>query len=616
MKSAEPRVLAAVALVLCASCAPAPLPDRGLVAPLAIGPATPPRPAPTPGPEAPPRAPDDLELLVRVSDPEQLARVISSFVPSGLAASVDPAQLVVTLLGRKLGSLVDLARPIDVTSNTGSSFVVSMAVKQDAEANLGQGLVLREEGGLLRIGKLADSPSESDRFACAFSGASGPATTRLLCATDEAALTGSAPYLTRNVASEPLDTDLRLTLPGHALREKKGATTKAMGDAASARLAEGLVERFLAEVDRLDVNVRFGAAAIELGLDLRLTTRTSMVAQVLVTRTAPAPPSPMFYRLPGDALFALHTTGALAEDIAPLRRALADNIEETLVQDGYRADKTHEFREKIESLLLTGGPLVVGIGVAGGRDGAEKALAAFDSSTPAEQPRAEAKARTSLVPWFMVAVEEPAEKWTTGMREVVRRGQEAEKTRRPGGKSTTPHDPDGDHFDLRIGALDPSLKLPKSSLHVEVLIASRTKGKRPSRIAHLFIVPRGSGTWIGYSEDVSAISSRLRLAVDDAVETGTLSRSEEAKSLRSRPALGAGLFSLSGLGLLTAKTATGDDLRRASRNALRTANVSAHGSTSLTWTGTADPTPGALRFSLGAELTPQLTTEVLRMLGM
>ena len=106
------------------------------------------------------------------------------------------------------------------------------------------------------------------------------------------------------------------------------------------------------------------------------------------------------------------------------------------------------------------------------------------------------------------------------------------------------------------------------------------------------------------------------LAVNDTVETRTLSRSEEAKSLRSRPALGAGLFSLSGIGLLTAKTATGDDLRRASRNALRTANVGAHGNSLLTWTGTADPTPGALRFSLGAELTPQTTTEVLRTLGM
>lgn len=616
MKSSEGRMLAAVALLVGASCAPGPLPDRGVVAPLAIGPATPVRPPPPPRPEAPPRAPDDLELLVRVSDPEQLARSVASIVPSGVAASLDPAQLVVTLLGRKLGSLVDLAQPIDVTSHTGSSFVVSMAVKQDAEAKLGQGLVLREEGGLLRIGKLDDSPAESDRFACAFSGAAGPATTRLLCATDEAALKGSASYLTRNVASEPLDTDLRMTLPGRVLREKRDATTKAIGDAASARLGEGLVERFLAEIDRLDVNVRFGSAAIELGVDLRLSARQSMLAQVLVARSVAAPPSGMFYRLPSDALFALHTTGALGEDIAPLRKALADNIEETLVHDGYRADRTRELRERIESLLLTGGPLVVGAGVTGGRDGAEKALAAFDSSTPSEQARAEAKARASLVPWVLVAVEEPSEKWTAGMRDVVRRVQEADKTRRPGSKSTTPLDPDGDHVDVRIGTLDPNLKLPKDSLHVEVLIAPRTKGKRPARTAHLFVVPKGSGTWLGYSEDVTAISSRLRLAVDDTVETGTLSRSEEAKSLRSRPALGAGLFSLAGIGHLSVKTSTADDLRRASRSATRAANLGAHGNTSLTWTASADATPGAVRFSVGAELTPQLTAEVIRMLGM
>lgn len=341
-----------------------------------------------------------------------------------------------------------------------------------------------------------------------------------------------------------------------------------------------------------------------------------MVAQVLVSRSTAAAPSRAFYRLPADALFALHTTGALAEDIAPLRKALADSLEGTLVEDGYRADKTHELRTRIESLLLTGGPLVVGAGVAGGREGAERALAALDSSTTSEPARAETKARAALLPWVMIGVEEPAEKWTTGLREIVRRGQEADKTRRPDSKSSSPRDPSGDHVDLRVGTLDPSLKLPKDALHLEVLIAPRTKGQRPTRTAHLFVVPKGSATWIGYSEDVSAIGARLRLAIDDTTEAGTLSRTEEAAALRSRPALGAGLVSLAGIEYLVAQTTTASDLRRAAKNAVRGASLGARGNQTLTWTATADATPGSVRFSLGTQITPLVASDVIHRLGM
>ena len=618
MKSSEARKLVVVALVLGAGCGPAPVPDRGPSVPLAIGPAAPPRPVLPPAPEVLPRAPEDLGLLVRVSDPEQLARDVVAILPSSAAATaLEPAQLVMMLLGRKLGALVDMSQPIDVTSNADSAFVVSMAVKQDAEAKLGDGLVLREEGGLLHIGK-ADAPqAEAGRMgACAFASAAGRATTRLVCASDEAALNRSAAYLARNVAAEPLDVDARVTLPGRILRDKRDSTAKAIGEAASARLGAALVERFLEEIERVDANVRFGNAGIEVGLDLRLSARTSMLSQVLVSRSAPAVPPRAFYRLPVDALLALHTTGALGEDIAPLRRALADNIEGTLVQDGYRADKSHELRERIESLLFTGGPLVVGAGVAGGREGAERALAAFDSASPPELARSEAMARGALLPWVLIGVEEPGSKWTTGLRELVRRGQEADKTRRPGSTSSSPRDPDGDHVDIRIGTLDPSLKLPKDALHVEVLIAPRTKGKRPTRTAHLFVVPKGTGTWLGYSEDMSAIASRLRLAVDDTTEAGTLSRSSEATSLRSRPALGAGLFSLAGIGHFATKTTTADDLRRASRNVSRAASLGAHGNQMLTWVATADPTPGSVRVSLATEVSRPTAADVLRLLGM
>jgi hypothetical protein len=618
MKSSQARTLAVAMLVLGAGCGPAPVADRTASAPLAIGPVSAPRAPSPPLPEAPPHAPEDLGLLVRVSDPEQLARDVLTILPSSAAAAaLDPTQLATVLLGADLGGLVDLAQPIDVTSSANSSFVVSMAVKQDAEPKLGAGRVLREEGGLLHIGTPDDPRAASGRMgACAFAGAAGRATTRLVCASDEAALAAFAAYLTRNVAAEPLDVDARVTVPGRIFRDKRDATARAIGDAASARLGTALVERFLDEIERVDGNVRFGRTGVELGLDVRLAARQSMLARVLVPRTAPTVPSRTFYRLPADALFALHTTGALAEDLAPLRKALAENLESSLVADGYQADKTRQLRERIESLVLTGGPLVLGAGVAAGRDGADKALAAFDSASPSERTRTETKARAALVRWVMLAVEEPSERWTAGLREIVRRGQEADKTRRPGSQSSSPRDPDGDHVDVRIGTLDPSLKLPKDTLHLEVLIAPRTRGKRPTRTAHIFVVPKGTSTWLGYSEDLLAITSRLRLALDDTTEAGTLARSEEAASLRSRPALAAGLVSLAGIGYLASSTATADELRRAARSSARAASLGAHGQPSLTWSASADSTPGAIRISVVTEVTRPTAADLLRLLGL
>lgn len=405
-----------------------------------------------------------------------------------------------------------------------------------------------------------------------------------------------------------------MTLPGRLLRERRDSTAKAIGDAASARLGHELVARFLAEVERIDGDLRFTGAGVEIGLDLRLSARTSMLSRVLVPASKPAPPPPAFYRLPADAIVALHTTGALPEDLAPLRKALADNIEGALVQDGYQADKTHALRERIEGLLFTGGPLVVGVGVAGGREGAEKALAALDDARDAK--RAESQARGALMPWLMLQVDEPAEKWTQGLRDIVRRADEADKTRKPGSKSTVPHAPDGDHVDVRVGTLDPGLRLPHDALHLEVLLTPYAKAARPTRKAHLFVVPKGGATWIGYCEDGAAIASRLRVALDDATEIGTLSKSTEAVSLRKRSALGAGIVALGTVAYLAAPARTLADLREAARAMSGAASRGAAGTETVTWTLTADTTPGAVRVSLLGLTTRQTAADALQRLGL
>jgi len=613
--------VAAVAFSMACGGGPAPVPAAP--ASLPLGPATvAPAPAP-PKAEAAPRAPEDLALLVRVNDPEQLAREILSVLPASAAPAasmLDPKQLVQVLLGKRLGELVDLTQPIDVASvGREPSFVVSLAVKPEAEARLGDGLVLREEGGLLHVGKPDEgNDGRSPMSACAFTAASGHASTRLVCASDAATLESSARYLARTVASEPFDADARVTLPGRILRDKRDATTRALGDAASARLGTALVERFVDEIERVDADLRFAGARVELSFDLRLNGRESMLSRVLVPKSSPAPPPRAFYRLPSDSLLALHTTGALPDDIKALQTALAESVESALVQDGYQASAARAVRERTFGLLLSGGPLVFATGVASGREGADRAIAAFESAgskTPAEA-KAEAQLRSALVPWMIAEVEEPPALWTEGLRDLVRRTEEAERTRAAGSKASTPRDPDGNHVDLRIAKLDPAWRLPKDALHLEVLIAARTKGKRPTRRGHLFAVPKESATWLGYSEDAAAITSRLRTAIDSASEIGTLSKSAEAAALRTRPALAAGIGSVAGFGLLAAQRTTYEDLRGLVRTSAHLNALGSRGSEMVIWTASADPSPGSVHVALRVQASRQTATDLVHLMGL
>jgi hypothetical protein len=612
--------IAAVTFAMGCGGAPAPAPAAPS---LPLGPATVAPAAPPPKAEAGPRAPEGLALLVRVNDPEQLAREIVSILPPNAASAVaalDPKQLVMMLLGKRLGDVVDLTQPIDVASvGHEPSFVVSLAVKPEAEARLGDGLALHEEGGLIHIGKSDDGRTDTSRMgACAFTAAAGRASLRLVCASDAATLESSAKYLARTVASDPFDADARVTVPGRILRDKRDATTKAIGDAASARLGTALVDRFVEEIDRVDADLRFAGTRVELSFDLRLTGRESMLSRVLVPKSRPAPPSRAFYRLPGDSLLAFHTTGALPEDIGALRAVLAENVESKLVQDGYRPSDVRGVRERLEGLLLTGGPLVLAMGVASGREGSDKALAAFDGAT-AKTPagtKAEAQLRAALVPWMIAEVEEPPERWTQGLRDLIRRAEEAERNRTPGSKASTPSDPDGDHLDVRAGTLDPTSRLPKDALHLEVLITPRRKGSRPNRKGHLFVVPKGSATWLGYSEDSTAITSRLRTAIDDTTDAGTLAKSAEAAALRARPALAAGLGSLAGLGLLAGRTSTYDDLRSMVRTSARLAALGSRGTEMVTWTASGDPSPASVHATLQVQASRQTAVDLVHLLGL
>ncbi|MBX3188049.1 MAG: hypothetical protein KF819_13590 [Labilithrix sp.] len=617
-------------LVACAACAPAQGP-RETSPLLTIPSAAATRPGDPQRPE-PPAAPADLAGVMRINDPELLVREIGALLPphvAGAFQAISPAMLLDTFLGPEIGAVVDLTQPVDVASvgHPDPEYVVSLALVPDGEATLARQLTLHEEGGLVFLGKGDDDARRgaARQHRCALAPSTGRATTRLVCGSARRLVKRTAAYLASTVAAEPFAADARVTLPGSALRKKQAGAAKSLGDSAGEKLGEklgaDLVDRFLDEIDRIDASIRFVDGGIDADLDLRLNARRSIFARAIIPTSAPKTPSRAFRRLPADVVFAMHTVGARPEDMAPLRTALAANLDESLTRDGYLPEKARALRDRLEALLLTGGPLVFGAGIVGGRDGAEKALAAFEAAKPGARDLAklEAQARGAITPWYVFEVEEPTDKWIGGLRDIVRGAEDADKTRKEGSTSTLPRDPDGDHIDVRAATLDPALRLPKDALHLEVLLTPNTKGHGRPRKAHLFVVrgnEKGTATWIGYSEDAAAIASRLRLATDDTTDAGTLGKSAEASSLQGKSAVGAGLVVVPAVSLLVAKDRTSADLRETASSVARWSS-SPLTTESVTFTMSADPgaAGGRSRLSVQAHASRTLASGIVRLLS-
>ena len=264
MKSSEARTLAVVALVLCAGCGPGP----------ATGPSPqrsagdrPGDPA-SPGAAARPEAASARAGRSRAARPRERSRAARARrrvdpslergggVPRSRAARRDAARAAARG-PRRSGA----AHRRDEQQRTRRSSCRWPSSRTPSRSSVRASCSARK-AALLHIGKPDDARSRTpDAWAHARSRAPQVARRRgSLCASDEAALKGSAAYLARNVAARAArrGRETHAARPGPPRQARwDGAGRSAMQRAHGS--ARTLVERFLDEIDRLDVNVRFGS---------------------------------------------------------------------------------------------------------------------------------------------------------------------------------------------------------------------------------------------------------------------------------------------------------------------------------------------------------------------
>ncbi|WP_437548647.1 hypothetical protein WME97_00780 [Sorangium sp. So ce367] len=609
-------------IALLTACAGPSAPQRAPVAPLPAAP----RPAvaaPAVVAAQPASAPAELTFVLRIAHPKRTWANAAQLVPSSALVftmgSTEPTSVLEGAVGPDLAGIVDLDRPIDVAflGTTGAHAVASLSVAEQEVPRLADRFVLKEleeHPGLLRVERArdADPDEEAPPWACAFDPGERRDGARLLCGEDVEDIEAAAAYLVQVVAREPLDADARIELSDRTLRqaveEASAAGDADEDDGRAGALGEELAAGFLRDIERLNVDLTWGRADVEVGLTLRFAGRRSPLTLALAPATAQdAAPPPAFFRLPADTAVAFHTQGASRAELTPLREAVFKALRDDMIDDGYDGPRLDQVLARLETLALTGGPLVVGAGVNGAA--AEKALAAYQRDKGA--PRARKAARLALQGWVLASVEEPAQTWISGVKELLQRGDELDRFKRSAPKdgntaqaSGKPKKDDEDKQSTTHAIVRAPASLPAGTLHVELRSKPLTKDAPPAHTTHLYVVPAGQRTWLGISEDDAALVARLRVAVDPGRDEGTLGAAPDMEVLRRRGTLAGGLFSLVGLTLLAANGDTPEALDEAARDLAALAALPARGGVAVPLAVTSEVLgSGAARVDVRVRLT-------------
>ncbi|MGK3962269.1 hypothetical protein WMF38_55335 [Sorangium sp. So ce118] len=650
-------------LVLTAACAGAPASPPGGAAPLppAARPAdAEPARAAQPAEARPLAAPRELSSVLRIADVRRTWGNVAQLLvgtPFGMMllgpGQMAPEMLLEEALGPALAEVVDLGKPIDVAvlGTERPRFVASLSVPEREMRRLQERFVLKEtkelkgHRGMLRVEGVRAAEPEDRALpgVCALDPGERSGSARLVCAEDVQDLEAAAPYLVQVVGREPLEADARIEVPAQVIVEGLESVPDEDDDSHAGKVGLELVDTFIREIEGVSVDLTWVRPDIEVGFGMRFASRRSPLALAVApaaARDAATPPA--FFRLPRDTAIAFYTQGASRAELTPLREAFFRGIRDDMVDEGYDASGLDPFMDRLGTLAFAGGPFVIGSG--GDRAAAEKALAAYQGGKGA--PRARKAARGALQSWFLVAVEEPAQAWISGVKELIQLGEKLDKKKKasepaagsaaPAAGSAAPaagdaargadatggapkgQAPRGDEQDKE--STEPVIvrapaALPAGTLHVELRSRPLTKDAPPAHTSHFYVVPAGQRTWIGFGEDDAAVVERLRVAADPGRDERTIGAAPGVEALRQPGTLAGGLFSLAGWTMLAASGDTPEAIDDAAKALAGLARLPSRGETAMPFAMTSEVLgSGAARLSARVRVPSAGIHDVLALL--
>lgn len=525
---------------------------------------------------------ENLEMSWKNS--ERLLRVLGVGGPG-----VTPELVAMGLLGPSIASVVDLAGPVDLAffGKDFDKFALSVPVAPEMQPRLGKMFNLRPYRGLLKVTGASEDEGEhapGALGACAFVGVEDESGARVVCAADEPLLESAGLYLGRTVMRESREGDVRLDVMGQQIfsrlaDESADPTTNDWAEKAGEQYALG----FFRDIEQLSLLGSWGKSHIDAEAVLDFRTKASGFSQAISARVPLNSPSiASFARLPKDSIVAAHGHAGNAQALVPMRDQFLQAFRADMEGDGYDSAMLDSFNQQVSALFFTGGSFAFAYGI--DRPAAEKALAAYAKDK--KKPALRATAFKSLRGWAMYAVDEPPEKWTKGIEDLVRVGNELDRKRNGGTTATsaTPvkgRNPD-DRTSTSMAVVAAPAALPKGSLHVEIRTKPLKTDAPPAYTKHLYVVPDGSRTWIGIGEDEAPMLARLRASREGLTEQ-TIAGVPELANAASQGAVAAGYFSLAGGTLLFLDDDRDAMLDKAIGSVEELASLPGHGDGIIPW---------------------------------
>jgi hypothetical protein len=324
-------------------------------------------------------------------------------------------------------------------------------------------------------------------------------------------------------------------------REKASSKEKNEGRDFGKALAKSLFD----DLRSIEAAASLSQSGASVSFTMNLVEGHSLIGKLLGSTAPAGPPPPRFFRLPVDSEAAIYTGGVDAEVWEPIKKEFVDSVVADSTKDTeYPEAILEEGRQALRKTFFTGGSWML---AAGNRPGAYRELF---SDRPANRARGGApKPSVSRIAkeWIILEVDEPGEKIAARAKEFLdfTRRADAAGHPKPGAQAGKAQSETREKWKADTAGIPPSL--PKGTLHFASR-ATKVEKLRDEKVAetpHIFLVPEGDHTWIGYGEDEKTLVDHLKSVLEGQPKRGTLAAMPGIDALSSMgPLTGGGFWTL------------------------------------------------------------------------
>jgi hypothetical protein len=529
--------------------------------------------------------PAGLVVIGRVTKPDAIVAAAASWTKLPLPAG---RELVRSIADDAIADVVDTAQPVDfaVTAALGrrgadvtGAFSIGVRQFELAKAKLAQahkGTPLANGSikfsGIKRASQGAEE-DEDDAFVCVL--AHAPNGARLVCGEGPGTET-LTPYLARTLSREqwpadvhvelrpepvrgPLD-ELRGTLPV-LVRSLAGTQSQTMRELVDAGAGEAL--DFVTDLQRLSLDASVADTGIVAKTRFDFQGTKSTIARIMTASDRAGPPPAAFGHLPAETDLAFFGRGSDPKLFDRPRELIGKVMLEAADGAGMPEPERKAARDIVDRMLMlfSTGEGVYGKGFdAAALDKALKARSAVKEGDALAESDAGRAVVEQVVGWHLYRTSEPIARVAPILKDLSALwNKPAFATWAKANSKEVPR--------IKVAPAIAGTTLPKDAVHLEItvplvplelppppnarLAKPKTAPRKPT-VVHLYAIPDGPGTWLGFGIDGKLALQRALASLATAPDTNTIAKVSGHEALNEGKVTSAGFATVRAFAVLAA----------------------------------------------------------------